>query len=218
MKDDKIIQKEAEKAKSKSVETASENRKLNEPKPMAPEPLDLSKLRLSQNFAETAGVKKVITNIPVRKPHRQEFVRVHPDPDYCFETAILEMKTDRELYIVDPSLWNELPGDILPMAIFTTVNRQGVLTLWPIRLPDSQGRHNPWHQSAFQAAEMAKKGWVKVAANKSLGGYEVFRASVALQDPEWPDLSFSEILNLAFKDKYITRLDHPVIMELRGER
>ena len=43
---------------------------------------DLSKLRLSQNFAKSTGVKKLVTTIPVRKPNKQDFIRVHPDADY----------------------------------------------------------------------------------------------------------------------------------------
>ena len=40
--------------------------------------IDPSLLRLEQNFAELAGVKKRLVTVPVRKPHRQEFIRVHP--------------------------------------------------------------------------------------------------------------------------------------------
>ena len=53
-------------------------------------PFDPSRLRLSQNFAESAGVKKALLTVPVRKPGRQDFVRVHPDAAYRLETALLE--------------------------------------------------------------------------------------------------------------------------------
>jgi hypothetical protein len=39
---------------------------------------DLANLRLSQAFAETGGVKKLLRTVPVRKPHPQDFIRVHP--------------------------------------------------------------------------------------------------------------------------------------------
>ena len=45
-----------------------------------PDPFNPTNLRLSQSFVETAGVKKLLTTIPVRKPSPQDFVRVHPDP------------------------------------------------------------------------------------------------------------------------------------------
>ena len=47
-----------------------------------PDPFDPANLRLSQSFTETVGVKKLLTTVPVRKPSPQEFVRVHPDPEY----------------------------------------------------------------------------------------------------------------------------------------
>jgi hypothetical protein len=39
---------------------------------------DLSALRLDQSYADTVGVKKLLTTVPVRKPGRQDFVRVIP--------------------------------------------------------------------------------------------------------------------------------------------
>ncbi|MBW1899612.1 MAG: hypothetical protein JRI61_11205, partial [Deltaproteobacteria bacterium] len=105
--------------------------------------LNLSELRLSQDFSETAGVKKVIMTIPVRKPGRQDFFRVHPSPDYYLETAVLEHKQERETYLVDRGLWSELPGEIVPKALFTVINRQNVLSIWTVRLPGRGGRLDP---------------------------------------------------------------------------
>ena len=178
---------------------------------------DLSSLRMTQDFGSMVGVKKVITTIPVHKPHKQEFVRIRPEDDYQFSTAVIEMKEDRETFLVAPELWNELPGEIVPKIFLTGMTRQGVLFLWPIRLPNEDGRHDNWNRSALEAAELAKKKWVKVVSNMSLGGYEVYEATGELPDPEWPDLSFEEIMKIAFKDRYITGMDHPVIRRLNGE-
>ena len=38
---------------------------------------DPAKLRLSQNFTEDVGVKKILITIPVRKPGKQVFFRAH---------------------------------------------------------------------------------------------------------------------------------------------
>src|SRR3954449_2607006 len=83
---------------------------------------NLDDLRLGQNFGEVVGVKKTITTIPVRKPSRQDFTRVHPDPDYRLETAVLEVKDEREVFLVDRVLWSELMGEISPRVLFTCVN------------------------------------------------------------------------------------------------
>ena len=44
----------------------------------APDPFNVAALRLGQNFEEATGARKLITTVPVRKPHRQEWFRVHP--------------------------------------------------------------------------------------------------------------------------------------------
>jgi len=181
------------------------------------DPFDPSRLRLSQDFAATVGVKKALITVPVRKPSKQEFVRVHPNEAYRLETAVLELKEERETYLVEPSLWPELPSELTPKVLFTTMNRQGVLTLWPVRLPGEDGRLDEWNASALEAAEMARRHWVRVVANMGLGAYEVYEATGNLPDPIWPELTFSEILKVAFKGRYITEIDHPVIRRLRGE-
>ena len=175
------------------------------------------RLRLTQDFSEIAGVKKAIITIPVRKPNRQEFIRVCSDENYRLETAIIEMKEDRTTYLVDKSLWNEMPGEIVPKVLFTTLNRQGTLTIWPIRLPDSDGRLDQWNRSAIEAAKLAQTRWIRVAANMDLGAYEVVEATGDLPEPEWPDLTLEKILAIAFKNHFIHDLDHPIIKELRGE-
>ena len=177
---------------------------------------NIDNLRLAQNFSELIGVKKALLTVPVRKPNRQEFVRVRPGDDYCLQTAILEIKEDRISYLVDPSLWSELPGDVVPKILFTTISRQGVLSLWPVRLPSTDGRQDNWSRSALEAAKMAMTSWLRMAANMSLGAYEVFAASSDYQEPEWPDVSFKEILKIAFRDQYIKDLNHPVVQRLRG--
>jgi hypothetical protein len=42
----------------------------------APDPFDLASLRLNPSFTETAGVKKLLTTVPARRPNPQDFVRV----------------------------------------------------------------------------------------------------------------------------------------------
>ena len=58
--------------------------------------------------------------------------------------------------------------------------------------------------------------WVRVKANMSLRAYEIFEAESTIPDPIWPDLSFEEIYRIAFKDRLIRSLDHPVVKRLRG--
>lgn len=174
----------------------------------------------SQDFAASLGIKKALLTVPVRKPAKEWFIQTYPDASYYLETAVLELKEDRETYLVDRDLWEPLATEstFSPRALFTTMNRQGVLFLWPIRLPGPDGRSDDWSRSALEAAQMAKGRWVRVAANMSLGAYDVFEAAGDLAAPEWPDTSFKDLLRVAFKDRLIETLDHPVLRKLRGEQ
>jgi hypothetical protein len=180
------------------------------------DPFDLTKLRLDQSFVESAGVKKLLTTVPVRKPNPQDFVRVHADPEYRAALAIIELKDDREIYLVPPAIARELPGEFAMATIYAAINRQGVAFLWPVRLPTPDGRINEWHRSAAEAAELAMRRWVRVKANTSLGAYEMFEAASTIPDPGWPELPFQELLRIGFRDRLIDRLDHAVVKRLRG--
>jgi len=175
-------------------------------------------LRLSQNFlAMGGGVKKRLLTIPARKPNKQDFVRVHPSESYRLEALVLEIKEENETYIVHPSLYSELLGDVVPKIILTAITKQNVLFLWPIRLPDADGKLDTWNSSALEAAKIAETAWVRVSSNKHMGGYDVYEAVGSFQEPEWPSNSFQELLEMAFKDRFIGNLDHHVLRKLRGE-
>jgi hypothetical protein len=180
---------------------------------------DLASVRLPQNFAGLVGVKTLITTVPVGRPDRQTFIRTHPDPEYRLETVLLEVKADRTPYLVAPALRDELlaRNEVVPKVLFTTINRQGVLSLWPIRLPGPDGRLDPWNQSALEAALLARQHWVRVRANMALGANDVDQAVALTDEPTWPDLSFEEIVKIAFKHRYISSWDDEVLRRLRGE-
>ena len=178
---------------------------------------DLQCLRLTQNFDQTIGVKKALLTIPIRKPSKEWFVRTNPL--LRIETCVLELKEDREVYLVAPELWPELVAESTfgPRALYGAINRQGVFFVWPVRLPGSDGKIDDWNRSALEAASMAESRWVRVASNMALGAYDVFEAQAGWPEPDWPDLSFGEILRVAFKGRVVETLDHPVLQRLRGE-
>jgi len=179
--------------------------------------LNLNNLRISQDFSESIGVKKAIHTIPIKRPPKQDFIQTSPDPAYQIPVAVIELKEDRETYLVAPELASELCTEVIPKLLVTTINRQGVLFLWPIKLPDHDGRIDSWNESAMNAANLAKDRWVRVSANMSLGGYDVFEATGNLSEPDWPDLAFEDIIRIAFKNKFIDDINHPVLQRLRGE-
>ena len=65
---------------------------------------------------------------------------------------------------------------------------------------------------------MAKTRWVRLRANiKNLGAYEIFEAQDTMPEPEWPEYSVRQkSCTLAFRDRLIDNVDHPVLKRLRG--
>lgn len=182
-----------------------------------PDPFNPDNLRLSQSFAETVGVKKLLTTIPVRKPNPQDFVRVHPDPAFRENFPIIELKEEREEYIVTAGLVPELVGEFVQKTLFFAVNRQGTFFFWPVRLPPPDGKDMEWWRSAREAAERATKNWVRVKANMSNGAYDIYEAKMTITDPEWPQLGFWDLIRIAFRSYLIDSIDHPVIKRLRAQ-
>lgn len=179
--------------------------------------LDFERLRLSQDFAASIGVKREVLTVGVRKPDRLWWIQTHPDEERRFTTAVLHLKEDREMYLVDRELWGDLAGEIMPVVLILTVNRQGVVFFWPIRMPGEDGRLDQWNRSALAAADLAKTKWVRVASNLGLGAYDVFSATNELPPPVWPEMTLDALLRVAFRDRFVDRRDHPVLRKLRGE-
>jgi hypothetical protein len=180
--------------------------------PFAPE-----NLRLGQSFTETVGVRKLLTTVPVRKPGTQDWVRVRPEAEFRENFPLIELKDEREEYVVAAKLVPELIGEIVTKTLFVAVNRQGTVFLWPVRLPGPDGKDNEWWRSGREAADRATRAWVRVKANMNLGAYDIFEAASALSDPEWPELGFWDLIKIAFRDHLIDTLDHPVLKRLRGQ-
>jgi hypothetical protein len=189
------------------------------PSSPGPDPFDPASLRLPPDFNAGLGVRKALLTVPVRKPDKSWFVRVHPEEAYRIQTCVIDLKEDRETYLVARPLWSELATEAIfkPKLLATATNRQNVVFLWEVNLPRQDGRVDEWTRTALEATNRATKNWVRVAANMSLGAYDVFEATGPLPDPEWPTTPFPELLRVAFKDRYIDDLNHPVLRRLRGE-
>lgn len=176
---------------------------------------DVNALRLPQDFAANLGVKKLLVQVPVTKPHKTWFVRVRPGEEWRSPVAMIVLREEGESYVVDPKLAANLPDDVTHFELATAINRHGLLFLWPLRLPNTT-RQDAWADSAIDAAKHAETQWLRVAANMKFGAYEVNVATGRLADPEWPEETFEALFRLAFRDRVIHSIDHPVIQRLKG--
>jgi hypothetical protein len=179
------------------------------------DPYDPESLRLNPSLSGGVPTKKVIVSIKVDKPNKQDFIRVHPT--HRLETALIEVKRDKEFYLVHPSLQVAVSDECFPVVVLFYVNTAGTPGWWPIRLPTSDGKHNPYHESALALSEGAKHEWSRIQANLDAGRYEATVAIAKMPEPVWPDLSLKKLIELAFRGRIIDDINHPVLQKLRGE-
>ncbi len=190
------------------------------PESVGSDPFNADELRLAPDQMSGIGGKKMILTVDSRAPDKAWFCRVHPDPNYTMATAVIELKDERETYLIARHLREELKIEPTYKSILlcTAITRQGELFLWKVPLPGPDGKRPSWIEIPMQAVEMAKTKWVRMAWSQQSRKHEVYiaTATAKIPPPEWPELTFNAILKLAYRDKYIDNIDHPVLRQLRG--
>ena len=132
-------------------------------------------------------------------------------------SARIDLTEDR-IYTLSDGTRQTLAEIVEPVTLRLCANRTGVVFLWPIPLPAEDGRSNRWHEVARKAAELAEAKWVRLVPNMAAGAYEIFEAQAEISEPEFPDKSFRDLLELGFgKDRLIDRPDHGAIQRLLGQ-
>ena len=58
-------------------------------------PFDPRRLRISGSSSEGPTVRKIIASVQVRKPNRQEYFRVHANPEMRIDTLLFDLRDDR---------------------------------------------------------------------------------------------------------------------------
>lgn len=197
-----------------SARTELTNTPLNEKPASASE---FAQYRLRQDYTAMSGISKPMLHVPTQRPNKQWWFTVNPDKAYQDQFAVVEMSEDREHFLVAPNMVEHLRGEYVAKMIFTCQTRQQNTFLWPIRLPDEFGKLDTWNESALRIANEYAGQWIRVSSNRQAGCYDVVVAEGDTYAPVWPDKSFDEILERAFKGKVIDDYDHPVLKQLRGE-
>ena len=188
--------------------------------PPAERPVDLSDLagfKMPAGQEQVISAKKLFTACPVRKPKKEHFCRTIADASRWAVWPVIELKEDNEMYLVHASLLNELAGEatLISIRLALSVTSEGNPFLWPLRLPGSDGKINSWHASANHAADLARSSWIRCTANHQVGGYDISEAQF-VREPQWPEVTDDAVIEVAFRGRMITTLDHPIIRRLRG--
>src|SRR5262245_53255167 len=186
----------------------------NEADTSAPDPFDPQRLRQEPGDDAALGVRELLVSVPYRKPSKEQFLRVHPDPAFRCTGGLIELKDDdSESFWVDPSLWPYVADEPTfgRRVVLTAVTRQGCPCLWGLRPPVTDGKTPAWVTIPLEAAKAAETKWVKLFWDQSQRRHRIKVSDHLTEEPLWPTQTFPELLRLAFKDRLITTTDHPVL-------
>jgi hypothetical protein len=182
-----------------------------------PDPFDPAAFRLPQDFSVALKAKKALVTMHVTKPKPHWWVRVHPDAGYHLTTYAIEMEQNT-LYLLPQSLAEDLisligVGMLKAKTMYLAVTRRHEPFFWPVPFQGPEDHPNEWTSSMREAVHMAVSQWVRLVSNRGMGAYDVYDSEGP--DPVWPTQPMQQLLRIAFKDRIISTLDHPIIQQLQ---
>ena len=181
-------------------------------------PFDPLRFAMPSTGAEEFGTRKIRSVIPVNKPGKMEWVHLLDHPDFLIPgAAVLDLQNGRRLYLVVPELAAQLADDVKLFKLAPALTRQDKLFLWPCPIIQPGETPNSWHTSHNDAFHAAKSGWIRMKSNLACGFYDIIEPEKIMPEPDWPDMSFADMLQIAFNDDHIVdRDDHPALRRLLG--
>ena len=128
--------------------------------------------------------------IDCRSPRADDWIRVKPGPESCFNTPVLRDPSSGELYLVVGQLWPRLSDRLAMVCPRLCANHDGEMFVWPVPTP------TPGRGGADEAA-----GQYVVSTLKNDDA----------PPPTWPADDFLDVLHAAFRGRVIASEDHPLV-------
>jgi hypothetical protein len=186
-------------------------------KPVQENPVrSLAAMRLNQTYTD-AAVRKVYKLIPIERPKPEAYVRCHPGEGFTqMPVALVEWGKPRKTYWLTPEMAALVEGKYTEVALFTTIDLQDDIVIWPVKLNKPGRNPSDFNTSALLVAEEAKTRWLSVICGaKNYTGEE---PKAHFPPPNWPELTPDQLFfDIAFPgDRVVRSVNHPVMQSLLG--
>jgi len=164
---------------------------------------------------EIEVTEKIITSIPVEKPDKQLFARVHSE--MVAEVDIVYFAAEKgRAYLIHKTAIQYVIGFVSKVKLYPYITLKDNLGLLPITQPKPGKKMQEWHLSREKMVVIGRKDWIQMKPKSEGAGYDAIKAKKKHDNPEWPDLTLTEILEIAFMDYIIRDKNHPVVKALQG--
>jgi DNA N-6-adenine-methyltransferase (Dam) len=218
---------EAIMAKSKTTEVIEEIKETEETEKTAASiappitvgnPASAASLTIDQtHMEEFANAEEKSPDIRFGKPPKGNYFTVpaettKPWKDRAFY-YLLEME-GRDPLIVAPHIAKQKISEgedvIRPILIVRYVTMAGEEGLWPLKLDKPDTKSNRFNKSALMVLEEAEKGWVRLISAKGHYRFTISKKTLKQMPPKFSNRSYQELIDLEFKDRSVTSLDHEI--------
>jgi len=181
--------------------------------------LDIESWQVEDSQNQEASIETDYV-IDVAKPNSQKYFQVRDGREWQMKVKLVEYKPYQEFSLVLPEVAKNAGEntEIAEYRLYLTVNEFGHYSVWPVHVGKGS-----WHESRRLAVKDATGIWIRMKANIAKEEFFTLEApddiASKLGKPIWPpDLTFREIVSIAFAGRVIDDVNHPLLKKLRGKK
>lgn len=183
---------------------------------LAPQRSALDRYRRTDASVLAGPLRPPSYSVVIRRPRKTEFIRTQLSPGCLGPFPLVVDRDNERFYAVDRSMWQLLAGHLVNMALIPSTTDMGRIFLWPVRLPDAEGRLDSWNESAMHLARLAEERWLRLDRDRDGNEYVPVFPERDLPDPDWSDIVFDHLLGLAENGRDVRSEDDPIVRRLLG--
>lgn len=208
--------------KSEKSADSANNETVKKSVPEDPEDIFLDKIRRPKEHRVALTVTP--THIGIGIPNDQVAFIVIDDDAFRFECLTFRFKLTKPdqlcVVVADSAAEKELAGKVMNTTLHVGLTRSGAIFILPQYGPHPiTGMRNQWHQAMDDVIARAQKGPIFCKAVSAGVGYETSSpvdATTAVMPTLPPHMPMKKILYLAFGQRILESLDHPIMIALRS--
>ena len=156
------------------------------------------------------GETQVVLQVKFGRPRAQEWVRCHPEPERMkYFNAVRDQKTSK-LFIVNPRVLSLVGTQARLYRVRQAITTDGELYLWPAPV-EGRLESDITHLNAQQAA---LSQWIRIEWDGK--AFVAVEPQGDMGEPEWPELTFQQVLEMGLAGHLINNADHVLIRRLQG--
>jgi hypothetical protein len=154
----------------------------------------------------------ILTSCPCRPPRSSDVFRVRPGKAWRAEVFIVDYRGDNAAiphgnYVIARNLERAFKKFGRKYLILTCVTGMGQMFLWPIKIV--QGLGDSWYKSDLRIAKDAETHWLRFLGSDG-NAHQAGRSKREWGEPRWQGENLFALVNMAFDERIVSAMSHPL--------